>query len=413
MSTISVWMNHQKTNRNGESIVYIIYRSNDQKTKFSTGEKGLSSEWNPRLKRFRTKTPLNIKRNQTIDSAENFIKQIVTEIRESENINHPSVTSVKELYNLKKNGNKHYFTEMHNAFLEHSRMSTAAGTQKVYRLFFNSIRDFVGPDRVNFLRVSEINNNFLDKYIKHLIDKGNSNDTISWKTTHLKQFLDFCENKGCKVHKLKKISLKKTTKRDVIFLTESEVYAFEQAPLKKNSQQKYKDFFLFSCYTGLRWSDIRTLSPNEIVVKHGQKCIKKINKKPGKFVVTPLSQKADNILQNYKENAEQTGFFFPFFSKEFLNKHIKKIAKAAGINSIVVKKKRVGGELIVKEYEKWQILSIHKGRHTALTHFQNATGDIFLTSRLAGHASIVTTQKYYLGNDDKATIEKMEKAGLL
>jgi len=406
-------MNRQKKNKKGESIVYIIYRSNDQTTKFSTGEKGSYSEWNPRLKRFRTKTPLNIKRNKTIDSAENFIKQIVTEIRESENINHPSITSVKELYNNKKNGTKHYFSKMHDTFLEHSKMSTTEGTQNAYRLFFNSISDFVGSDRVNVLRVSEIDNNFLDKYIKHLINKGNSNETITWKARHLKQFLDFCKIKGCKINELKKVTLKKTTKREVIFLTESEIYAFEQAPLKKKSQQKYKDFFLFSCYTGLRWSDIRSLAPNDIVLIHGQKCIKKINKKPGKFVVIPLSPKADNILQNYMENAEQTGLFFPVFSKEFLNKHIKKIAKVASINSIVVKKKRVGGELIVTEYEKWQLLSIHKGRHTALTHFQNATGDIFLTSRLAGHASIVTTQKYYLGNDDKATIEKMEKAGLL
>ncbi len=133
-----------------------------------------------------------------------------------------------------------------------------------------------------------------------------------------------------------------------------------------------RDAFLFSCFTGLRISDVRTLRPGDIQTSADGSTLF-INKemvKTGGKVVVPLSKEARRWLPG-KPNDE--GFYFSLPCKATINRTLKLWAKAAGINKTV---------------------SYHVSRHTFATSMLTLGADIYTTSKLLGHANVRTTEAY-------------------
>ena len=137
--------------------------------------------------------------------------------------------------------------------------------------------------------------------------------------------------------------------------------------------------FLFSCCTGLRISDIRTLKPSDIKrsADGSTLYINKEMQKTGNFVVVPLSKEALRWLPK-EPNAE--GFYFSLPSKSTINRTLGLWAKAAGIDKIT---------------------TFHVGRHTFATSMLTLGADIYTTSKLLGHKDVRTTEVYAKVVDSK------------
>ncbi len=135
--------------------------------------------------------------------------------------------------------------------------------------------------------------------------------------------------------------------------------------------------FLFSCFTGLRYSDIRNLkwlNINDGVIEFRQQKTKDLQ-------YLPLSQSAKNILDSKKgENHKKDDIVFNLPSKHAVWKNIKIWVENAGIN------KRV---------------SFHTGRHTFATLSLTSGIDLYTVSKLLGHKNINTTQVYAKIIDEK------------
>ena len=138
-----------------------------------------------------------------------------------------------------------------------------------------------------------------------------------------------------------------------------------------------RDAFLFSCFTGLRYSDIRNLkwlNINDGVIEFRQQKTKDLQ-------YLPLSQSAKNILDSKKgENHKKDDIVFNLPSKHAVWKNIKIWVENAGIN------KRV---------------SFHTGRHTFATLSLTSGIDLYTVSKLLGHKNINTTQVYAKIIDEK------------
>lgn len=176
---------------------------------------------------------------------------------------------------------------------------------------------------------------------------------------------------------------KPTDQRD--FLTREELHRLMEVETRSTTT---KMAFLFSCFTGLRYSDLKQLKWGNIEQSQSGMVIRiEAMKKTEKPVTVPLGT---NAMAWMPERGDKTldDYVFDIGTCGGCDVVLKKMAKRAGIN------KRV---------------SFHTGRHSFATLTLAATNDIATVSRLLGHTSVATTQIYaeVLMEDKIAAVNKL------
>src|SRR3954447_387542 len=95
----------------------------------------------------------------------------------------------------------------------------------------------------------------------------------------------------------------KFTKYERGFLTSEELERIEKKDFKFERLQYVKDLFVFSCYTGLAYTDAMQLSPANLIRGiDGDFWLTTQRQKTGAPVKIPLLAKAKEILDKYKNN---------------------------------------------------------------------------------------------------------------
>lgn len=159
------------------------------------------------------------------------------------------------------------------------------------------------------------------------------------------------------------------------FLTAEELGRME-ATLVRNEETKRA--FLFACYTGLRISDIISLTYGDIRQEQaatGQRIyiVRKTMVKTRRVVSVPLSKKALSYLPaDFSQKSKDTKVFnLPTVGA--VNDSLKTWAKDAKVDKVV---------------------TFHTSRHTFATLALTLGVDVFTTSKLLGHQNVRTTQIY-------------------
>ena len=161
----------------------------------------------------------------------------------------------------------------------------------------------------------------------------------------------------------------------IIYLTSEELDAIRNHDLCGNmSLEKVKDVFLFSCATGLRFSDSSALKKQNIRKdKLGVYWIRIQQQKTKDLLEVPMLQEAIDIYEKHKLQREETGFVLPRMSHQKVNLYLKVIGEIVGIQ---------------------KKLTHHVARHTFATSLLDMGIDIKMTSTLMGHATIRSTEIY-------------------
>ena len=137
--------------------------------------------------------------------------------------------------------------------------------------------------------------------------------------------------------------------------------------------QLVRDTFLFSCFTGLSYVDIRGLVPQNIQKINKQLWVNTTRRKTGSEVNVRLFTVPYNILLKYMP-ASGSGRIFDLPSNGWCNKCLDKIVAEAGIPKKI---------------------TFHAARHTFATTITLSQGVAIETiSKLLGHKNIRTTQIY-------------------
>ncbi len=159
------------------------------------------------------------------------------------------------------------------------------------------------------------------------------------------------------------------------YLTERELDLIEETSFMTIGLNSVKDVFLFSCYTGLSYIDIKELHPDQVLIGiDGNQRIHTKRVKTNESVKIPLLPRAKEILDKYGEELERTGKLLPVYSNQKTNKNLKEIAKACGIHKNI---------------------TFHVARHTFATTVTLSNGvPIETVSKLLGHTKLSTTQIY-------------------
>jgi integrase len=164
---------------------------------------------------------------------------------------------------------------------------------------------------------------------------------------------------------------------DLIFLNVDEVQRLANTDLTGELGGEIKKAFIFTCYTGLRISDLKSLKWGNIERNPLQ--IIKRQKKTGRAVYIPLKDTAWNIIDDGQDhNPNDKVFKLLANTGSQTNQYLLKWAGKAGV------KKPVG----------W-----HTARRTFATLALENGVDIYTVAKLLGHKNIKQVAKYAQATD--------------
>jgi len=168
------------------------------------------------------------------------------------------------------------------------------------------------------------------------------------------------------------------------YLTDIELQDLAEKEFDIPRLELVRDIFLFCCYTGLAFADVKKLSENDIVFGiNGKKWIKTKRQKTNSLSSIPLLEVPVAILEKYRDHPQvKSGkVVLPVLTNQKSNAYLKEIADVCGIK---------------------KNLTTHLARHTFATTVTLSKGvPIETVGKMLGHKSLKTTQIYAKVLDEK------------
>lgn len=171
----------------------------------------------------------------------------------------------------------------------------------------------------------------------------------------------------------------KMTKREVHreALTASELQALMHKELAIPRLSLVRDIFVFCCYTGLAYADVKKLKRSEIGIGvDGERWIFTSRQKTETPSRIPLLPTTLLLIKRYSDHPQccQNGLLLPVLSNQKMNSYLKEIADVCGIT---------------------KNFTCHIARHTFATTVTLSNGvPIETVARMLGHKNLRTTQHY-------------------
>ena len=225
----------------------------------------------------------------------------------------------------------------------------------------------------------ELTFELLTNFERFLFDEGLHTNTVNKYFRHIRKFVNLAINKDLfdlNKYPFRKFRMKsEATTRE--YLTPEELTAFENIilPPEQKHLQKVLDMFLFSCYTGLRFSDISALSKDKLRTIDGNLWIDTTMIKTTEPIRIPLyllfDGKPIEILNRHTQ--PDRNYIFDDLTNQYVNRCLKELAALAGITKTV---------------------TFHTARHTQATFLLYKGVNITTVQKLLGHKKLQTTQIY-------------------
>lgn len=182
--------------------------------------------------------------------------------------------------------------------------------------------------------LTRVNIEFLDAYFKFLRrEKKNGHNSSLTLMNSLKTILQDAVKKGViRANPFKDLALTRVpVPRD--YLTIAEIKALEDLTDLTPKLEMIRDVFIFACYTGLSFSDLRTLSARHIIIDpDGTKHIEKHREKTGVLSYVPLLPVAERVLVKYSPTGNCRDFRWTVYQNTVMNANLKELAKLASID---------------------------------------------------------------------------------
>lgn len=116
------------------------------------------------------------------------------------------------------------------------------------------------------------------------------------------------------------------------YLTREELTAFLKVKLSSERLEKVRDVFVFSCFTGLVYGDLKRLRTEQLMTLPSGSHYLQIYVPMTRFPRTiPLLDIPYKIIEKYKGQQEDGGLF-PLFPLPVMNIRLREIASECGIN---------------------------------------------------------------------------------
>ena len=246
-------------------------------------------------------------------------------------------------------------------------------TKRSYRDVVRNVNEF-SPG----VALEDMDIQWIKKYERWMYDRGMSDSTVWGRMKVIRAFFNEAIKRDLlkpwqtpfRIYEIPELRYR----TDVLRFSEMEDllhYRFEDRKLAKA-----RDFFLLSCYTGLRYGDMIRLTSGHIRRVGEETWLTMQTMKTGKLVQIPLTiifyGRAMEILKKYKRVEDLVGMFK---CNTTINRAIHDMFSIC----------KIGGS---------QRITVHTARRSCITGLADFGVNVYVIQKVVGHARITTTQKY-------------------
>jgi integrase len=256
------------------------------------------------------------------------------------------------------------------------------------------------------LHVEELTKKHLEDMRDAWVKAGKANSSLNEHFIRLKAVLKhFAENvdPSLNLTALGKVKAGKIVfDKRVIFLDAEELDALDKLVLDKPRDQYIRDFFLLSCYTGLRHVDLH-FSENKITPN---KQIQIFAKKTKSVFSVPYLEHAQAIMERLKANPYREEY-----EKQFVGNFSGEVKQiCAQIPSMLNEEDVTVQEDSLKK-PRWKLISSKAGRKTFINICMLAGVTIDTVAHWVGHTTVEMIHKHYkdhnaIGEEERKKLNK-------
>lgn len=259
-------------------------------------------------------------------------------------------------------------------------------THKTYLSRAKNLRDFLKSIRCQDMRPCDVDIRMIRSFDIYLrSNKKHCNDYVMRNIQMLKRMLSLAIDDGLiNSNPADRYKFKYQRNKRRVFLDLNQLATLKSCNLSPDLERN-RDMFLFCCYTGMSYCDVKNFTKKNVVNKLGKDWIKIVRQKTkwNNDTFLPMLSGASAILEKY-------GYDLPISSCSKMNQALKKISKIAKLDLP---------------------LGTHAGRKTFGNILVNDFGvDIKTVSTMMGHRSVVTTEQWYVDVREKKITRDMREA---
>lgn len=365
MVNIKTILRDDYVKKDGRSAVLLVVHIKGKKVRFNTGvavhkdhfKKGSVTSVDPKSDDY----------NLIISTCRARINDIFVKYR----LLHDELTPQKLSEEYKIKSTYIYFYGFMEASIRERKGEITQSTMNLHLTIMNKLKAYKKE-----LTFSEITEDLIKGFARHLkLKLHNTPGTVGNAVKIFKTYVHIALRKGI-ISKDPFINIQNIrSKPDRLFLTEEElrklINLYDKGTLI-NSYQKVLRAYLFSCFTGLRISDLKEVTMENIVNDTLVIYAKKTRERKHEPVKIPLTRMSKKIIHDVSE-LRLYGKIFELCSDQKMNDYIKKVASEAEID---------------------KPLSFHSARHTFATFFLRKTKNLAALQKLLGHSNIRETMIY-------------------
>lgn len=235
---------------------------------------------------------------------------------------------------------------------------------------------------------------------------GFNNSTINISLRWIRHFINWAVKKNyctsCGI--LTYSRYLKSVRPPVVFLEWDELIKLMELDLSGLSNyERTRDFFVFCCFTGLRYSDLRNLKWSNIKDDR----IEIVTQKTSDRISINLNKYSKAIIDKYRSEQNNRDNVFTVSGVASYNKLISKIARMAKIDSDVNFVKLSGSKQTIIRKKKWECLSSHSARRTFVCNSLSLGIPADVVMKWTGHKHY-NSMKPYIDILSKSKVENMD-----
>ncbi len=402
--TVLYYLRKSKVNAQGQMPIYQRITINNKRFDVSSGYYVAESKWSTEGSKIKG----NTEEARLINGQLDMMKAIVYETEKKLFMNQITITF--ETFKNEYQGKKDRERMLIPIFEEHNRkikelvgQEYAPGTLERYQTSLKHTKDFLfWKYNISDINIEKIDHSFIMEYEFYLrSERKCANNTAVKYIKNFHKIINQCLANGW-LNKDPftnyKAKIKEVTRE---FLTEKEIEQIINKEFVSERLELVRDIFIFSCFTGLAYIDVKQLSANNISFGiDGDKWIFKNRQKTDTTSKIPLLPMALEIINKYENYpvCKNENRLLPILSNQKMNSYLKEIADVCDIN---------------KE------LTFHIARHTFATTVTLSNGvPLETVSKMLGHTNLKTTQHYAkildkkISDDMQILKEKFRKTDL-
>ncbi len=379
---LSFFVKKNKHDHDKKSVIYMRITVNGETCDISTKRKCESKKWNKISGRMSAKEEGAPEFNSYLDTLQQKVfeaKRKLLELDKEITPAHIKDVMLGKSINREKKMLMEIFKHHNDQMSSLVGKEYAPGTLQRYETSYRHTMSFIETRyKTSDMDINRLNFEFLSEYEYWLKSVRNCDHNSAMKyLSNFRKIVNRCLRNGW----LEKDPFFgfKMAKREVerTALTETELQTLTTKPFSIERLAIVRDIFLFSCFSGLAYADVKKLKKSEVIVGiDNEKWLTIKRQKTDTSSRIPLLPVAVSLMEKYKNHPQciLQDRVLPVLSNQKMNAYLKEIADVCGIS---------------------KSLTYHIARHTFATTVTLSNGvPIETVSKMLGHRNLKTTQHY-------------------